>query len=380
MRSALSQGDEDFEVIISDNSTDDQTRELIAAQPDPRLRYARPSAPLAHMSDSWEFALQQARGRFVTFLCDDDALSPRLLQRVRETLADHPQTDIITWEGAGYFHGNWIEADKQNSLWVPPHSRQPQIRQSREALRHIFNQLWPGLPVPKMLQSLCARSVVDDVKRVAGRFFIPTCPDLSTAVFTLAMRNDYVHLDEPLMLNGCAAESTGATQWVTRGETWKRFYQEHDGHRIFSCLPLNTHVGINACAQTLVDAKRLMPDHLRDMEVNWARYFSCYADSLRHLAEGGVDVGAETRQYDQVLATQPEAVRREVAMLQAQGRTSPLRQTVRSAINAVPALVRLERLLRPSVRRITPTRIDGRHAGFKDIYECAQKLPHLLHP
>jgi glycosyltransferase involved in cell wall biosynthesis len=360
IRSALAQTGDDFEVVVSDNSTDHQTRNAVQQLRHPRLRYTMPPSPLARMSDSWEFAVQQARGRHVTFLCDDDALSPCLLDRLRTVLEGPEQPDLITWEGAGYFHVNWIEADKQNSLWLQRYTRQCQTIRSRESLHHVFDQLWPGLPVPKMLQSLCSRKVIEDVMTAAGRFFIPTCPDLSTAVFTLAVRDSYVHIDEPLMLN------------------WKRFYRDHDGARTYACLPLNSYIGINACAQTLMDAKRLMPVHLRDHEVNWARYFSCYADSLRHLASSGVDVGTEKGEFERVLADQPAALRREVSALQARGRPSKLRQALRSTINIVPGLSRLERLLRPAVRRVAPIRIDGRKAGFRDIYECAQKLPHLL--
>lgn len=378
IRSALAQTGDDFEVVVSDNSTDHQTRSVVHQLRDPRLRYAMPPSPLARMSDSWEFAIQQARGRHVTFLCDDDALSPRLLERLRAVLDGPEQPDLITWEGAGYFHVNWIEADKQNSLWIQRTTRQCRTLRSKESLRHVFDQLWPGLPVPKMLQSLCSRKVIEDVLATAGRFFIPTCPDLSTAVFTLAVRDSYVHIDEPLMLNGCAAESTGATQWATMGETWKRFYRDHDGERTYACLPLNSYIGINACAQTLVDAKRLMPTHLHDHEVNWARYYSFYADSLKHLAAGGGDVAAETQEYERVLSRQPEALRLEVSALQNRSRTSLVRRAVRSTINVIPGLSRLERLLRPAVHRVAPIRIDGCKAGFRDIYECAQKLPHLL--
>lgn len=247
--------------------------------------------------------------------------------------------------------------------------------QSREALDHIFSNLWPGIPVPKMLQSLCSRKVVEDVRSVAGRFFIPTCPDLSTAVFTLAVRDNYVHIDEPLMLSGSAAESMGATQWTSKGESWKQFYQDHGSARIYSSLPLNTYIGINACAQTLLDAKKLMPEYLNGFELNWPFYFKCYHDSLLHLTESGVNVAEELRQFNEVLATRPEAEQNEVTALINAKSSSVFRRCLRGFINTVPGLRNLELIARPAVRDSITLILNGKKFGFTNIFDCAQKLP-----
>src|SRR4051812_13291708 len=75
VRSVLAQTMDDFEVVVSDNQSPDDTREAIAQIHDPRLRYV--STP-HHMvlPDSWEFARMEGRGKLVMVLSDDDAMVP----------------------------------------------------------------------------------------------------------------------------------------------------------------------------------------------------------------------------------------------------------------------------------------------------------------
>ena len=86
LQSALDQPTADLEIVVSDNDSHDDTPAVARRFRDPRLRYVRTPETLA-MPDSWEFALSHATGDYVTFLCDDDAFSPRLLSAVDASAA-----------------------------------------------------------------------------------------------------------------------------------------------------------------------------------------------------------------------------------------------------------------------------------------------------
>src|SRR5579864_6108710 len=93
--SAARQDFDDYEIIVSDNHSEDATPEVVHRFGEGRVRYARANRALS-MPDSWEFALSHARGEYVTYLCDDDAIRPLLLQKLADTLS-REETDIVSW-------------------------------------------------------------------------------------------------------------------------------------------------------------------------------------------------------------------------------------------------------------------------------------------
>ena len=89
VQSVLAQTLDDLEVVVSDNQSTDDTREVIAGIDDPRLRYT--STP-QHMvlPDSWEFARQPGpTGQLMMVLSDDDAMVPRTLERFVQANEEH---------------------------------------------------------------------------------------------------------------------------------------------------------------------------------------------------------------------------------------------------------------------------------------------------
>src|SRR5437867_4242176 len=63
LRSALAQTFSDYEIVVSDNSSSDTTAQVVAELTGPRVKYVRTDRVMA-MPDSWEFALDQARGEY----------------------------------------------------------------------------------------------------------------------------------------------------------------------------------------------------------------------------------------------------------------------------------------------------------------------------
>src|SRR2546423_1052660 len=81
LETALQQTFADYEIVVSDNHSSDATAAVVREVGDGRVRYVRPDRSLS-MAAHWEFALAEARGEYVTYLCDDDAITPRTLQKV----------------------------------------------------------------------------------------------------------------------------------------------------------------------------------------------------------------------------------------------------------------------------------------------------------
>ena len=80
LRSVLAQEFRDFEVIISDDQSPDDTEDVARSFSDSRLRYHRNLANLG-VPQNWTIGLSLARGEYVCFLMDDDQYAPAFLHR-----------------------------------------------------------------------------------------------------------------------------------------------------------------------------------------------------------------------------------------------------------------------------------------------------------
>ncbi len=75
VQSALSQSYSPIEIVISENHSDNDAGEMLAAYTDPRIRIVTPPRHLPMTENFW-FSFEQSRGAMVCFLPSDDRLEP----------------------------------------------------------------------------------------------------------------------------------------------------------------------------------------------------------------------------------------------------------------------------------------------------------------
>lgn len=93
--SVLSQTYRDWELIIVDDGSTDQTRELIRRfrRNEPRIRYYfQKNKGLAAARNT---GLRHVRGAYICFVDSDDELAPRHLEHRVRYLRDHPAVDML---------------------------------------------------------------------------------------------------------------------------------------------------------------------------------------------------------------------------------------------------------------------------------------------
>jgi glycosyltransferase involved in cell wall biosynthesis len=80
IESVLAQTFADFELVIVDDASPDETGQVVARYRDARLRYVR-SACNAGVEENWNRCLRFARGRYFKLLPHDDLIAPDCLAR-----------------------------------------------------------------------------------------------------------------------------------------------------------------------------------------------------------------------------------------------------------------------------------------------------------
>jgi glycosyltransferase involved in cell wall biosynthesis len=95
LQSILEQQGSAFEVLISDQHSEDSTLDVVAEFADPRLRIVSPPPLGAGPQTNWNNVTRAAAGTFVKLVCADDLLLPGALQKQVEALRGNPNCSMV---------------------------------------------------------------------------------------------------------------------------------------------------------------------------------------------------------------------------------------------------------------------------------------------
>ncbi len=95
IKSVLSQTLTDFELIVIDNGSTDNTRAVVESIPDKRIRYVASPNPTASCDVPRNIGMRMARGEFTAFLDDDDIWYPTRLERVKIAFEADPAVSYV---------------------------------------------------------------------------------------------------------------------------------------------------------------------------------------------------------------------------------------------------------------------------------------------
>lgn len=105
VESALAQSGPDFEIVVVDNASTDNTHEVLKRYDDPRIRVIR-NAETVSMYANHNICVEHARAPWVFFLHSDDRLMSGGLARYRDEIEHNADIDIIT-ATSDYYQPLW---------------------------------------------------------------------------------------------------------------------------------------------------------------------------------------------------------------------------------------------------------------------------------
>jgi len=274
IKSALNQKSNAYEVIISDNCSEDGTYDMVASFDDARLRYINTGKRLS-MCDNWEFALEYALGQYVVFIGDDDAIMPnsidRLIQEVKAETAS-----VYNWSIPMYV---WpIDHHAARVSYLPPRHK-PSVRNLKQIAEFVISHGgWRYYELPGIYHALVARKILDSIRNSTGRVFHTTQPDIFTSMVVPAFVQYAIHLDFPVTVNGHSAKSNGGSSIAKDGDQHlNRYIKEFGDYQVHSTLYPESPLAINMIFDCMLRAMDLFPDFYGEMTFNytamWA--FAC---------------------------------------------------------------------------------------------------------
>ena len=94
VQAALAQTYRNFEVLVSDNASEDDTATMLKEFDDSRLRVIRQAENIG-LLPNWNACLAAARGEYIAVVSDDDLVSPAFLESSAALIRQEPDLPIV---------------------------------------------------------------------------------------------------------------------------------------------------------------------------------------------------------------------------------------------------------------------------------------------
>ncbi len=288
LKTCTTQDYDNFEIIVSDNLSQDNTREVVEANKDNRIRYINTGKRMS-MTSNYEFALSHATGDYVCIIGDDDGIMPNALQELNKVLFG-TEIEAIIWKRAGYFWNQYYKSELRNTLQA---SLKSSFRKydSKETVKELL-AFKPGSNLNFFSDLACLyhgfirRDTIDRLRLPDGRFFNSTLPDVyASLVVSCAVENLY-QSDVPYSLSGISKHSTGFSS--ENSQSLQKFLSEID-------IPPHPHMKIVPYSYALCTAECILKiqenfPETRKFELN-------IKGMTRKAMEDAVDLSADNYQF-----------------------------------------------------------------------------------
>jgi Glycosyl transferase family 2 len=276
LQTVVAQDYDNLEIVVSDNHSQDETRDVIAAMGDSRIRYVNTGKRLA-MTANWEFALSHANAGWVTFMGDDDGFPPGAIARIAD-IAESSAAQAIRTRAASYV---WpAAAGKEHGELIVPMSSGVEMRDCARWLRKSLSGLAKYTELPLIYNGGFVHT--DALKKMmkGDACLLSSIPDVYTSVALASVLERYAYCHEPLAINGTSAHSTGtslfSTEKTRNAAPGSRFKSEgnipfHDDIPLNAdgSIPLSLHALVYEC---YLQSQSLRPEgsresHARQLEI-----------------------------------------------------------------------------------------------------------------
>lgn len=275
LASVLDQASDDFEVIVSDNVSNDDTANVVKSKKDNRIRYFRTSCRLS-MCDNYEFALNKATGQYVIIIGDDDAAIPGMLDALLVRLRALPEPVIHMWPLHIY---DWpVLKQPAVATYIAPTMKESVLDLKAKGRKVVRLGGWKYYELPSPYHAAIPRRILDELRTRTGRVFHSTQPDVFTAMAIPAFADHAINVGRTVTFNGRSSKSNGLG-FVNSGAlpNIERFISEYGKYEFHPSLFDQTSAMANMIPDAVLKAKDMFPEVYGDVVFNYGAMWAYIA-------------------------------------------------------------------------------------------------------
>ena len=285
IQSALSLNGDGLEVIVSENYSSDDSLDQIKLIHDSRLKLVRPSKPLA-MHENFEFLLSMAKGEWITFIGDDDAIMPHALDYLKYLDSKYLNIEAIYSPRSYYLWESSLYYKSPSSCFLEVTDREV-IRDSKKQLQRCLEGKINYFHLPQIYSGgFHKRSLVLRVIQMQnGVYFRSVTPDAYSAVMGVTHTYRYLEVGIPMVWVG----SSPSSSYDGKLNNTKDRHNDFIGATIDSSIKLNYSLGdIKSWPLSIHFLEAYLASPFADVSFLSVRHLKkiINSDSLRYLSLG----------------------------------------------------------------------------------------------
>jgi glycosyltransferase involved in cell wall biosynthesis len=359
VESVMRQDTRDWQLVISDNCSEQDVEGYVASLGDPRILYRR-TERVVPVTENWNRALAYSEGDYIIMLGDDDALLGGYLRRMETLIRDFQEPDVIyakallfTYPGVDPEHPAGFLMDHGFAAFFAGASR-PFVLERERALEVVRAAMSFRLRYDFNAQfALISRRLIESLSEY-GDFYQSAFPDYYSMNASFLRAKRIVVEPEPSVVIGVTPKSYGYFH-VNRMEAEGRNFLHGAGSG--AVVGTNINVGWLSAARAL---ERGVAAEF-GLSVNYRRYRFVQAAHVYASHRKEMEDKEELRALDRDLPLAERwGYRCASAALRLVHGMLPQKLKV--------AMVRLALRVVGQVPEIAPTIVEGRYGDVLDIY------------
>jgi len=204
----------DFEIIVQDNSDHNQFFiNYINDNKDNRIKYFYNKSSIS-IVDNTIYAIENSKGKYLTFIGDDDLVSPYIYDIVK--LIDKANIKCLSFNPAYYWWNtiDFVKEDyynRKDALWLPKkHSSEIIEIDTKLGFEFMLkNGAVSYYKLPKFYHGIVKREVLETIKVKCGTYLPGMSPDIAFATSLALVLDKYHYMDYPVTVFGASKNSGG---------------------------------------------------------------------------------------------------------------------------------------------------------------------------
>ena len=214
IQTVLRQDFHDWEIIVSDNCSDENIQPYVANLNDSRIRYQRTSS-FVPVTENWNQALQASQGDYVIMLGDDDGLLGGYLSRLNTLIHQHNSPDVIYTCATLYAYPGVMPNEPNGFLRLYTKrpifdgKREPFLLDHQKAMHFVEASLRFQILFDYNMQFFAVSRQLIQQTRDKGLFYQSPYPDYYAANVVLLIAKRLLVVPEPMIAIGISPKSFG---------------------------------------------------------------------------------------------------------------------------------------------------------------------------
>ncbi len=258
LRTLVAQDYENLTILVSDNYSQDNTKEVVDSFQDKRIKYVN-TGKRVEMALNWEFALSHVKEGYVGFLGDDDGYLLGSIKLINYLINKYP-TQAITWKMASYGWPN-LDYENYNNAFGYSFGNTVFYKNSIKELNYLeknyhdfYHTLFNMYP-----NGVVSIDVINRLKGKNNRFFNACAPDIYSAIAITKELSTFLYTDICLSMSGTSKKSNSGSSLGANAHSnsqnleLNKFFTELKEMPLYPKLPRELDVLLVAIADAYIN-------------------------------------------------------------------------------------------------------------------------------